>query len=197
MKTMVFGLTGGIASGKSTVTRLFREEGVPMVDADEVAREVVAPGSPGLRLLQDAFGPVLNPDGTLDRPRLAAIAFTNREKRALLDQILQPLILDVIEQQVRRLEENFSLVGVDAPLLIEKGLQTKFTPVVVVAADPKVQLQRLMARDGFNEAEARARLSSQLPLEEKLKVASFVIWNNEGYPELNRRALEVLAELRQ
>lgn len=198
MSLMAFGLTGGIASGKSTVTRLFREEGVPMVDADEVAREVVSRGASGLKLLVEAFGPsILADDGSLDRPKLGALVFVDKQKRALLDDILGPLISGVVAHRVESFSKDYGLVGVDAALLIEKGLHGRYNPVVVVAASEEAQVARLMARDGFNEAEARARLAAQLPLAEKLKAADFTIWNNEGLVELNRQALEVLAQLRK
>lgn len=197
MKARTFGLTGGIASGKSTVTRLFRDEGVHMVDADEVARELVAPGMPVLKLLVAAFGrEILHLDGSLNRPKLGSIVFTDLRKRGVLDQIMHQHLLDEIRSQMRKAQAKNSLVGLDAALLVEKGLHVEFRPLVVVAASSGTQLQRLMERDGFTEAEARARIGSQIPLDEKTKLADYVIQNDGNLDELIQRALGVLARLR-
>jgi dephospho-CoA kinase len=197
MKTKCFGLTGGIASGKSKVTELFRREGVPMVDADQVAREIVAPGTPGLRDLVSAFGKkILLPDGSLDRPKLGSEVFLNPEKRRVLDQIVEPYLLEGIRAKLQEHMGKVPLVGLDAALIVEKGLHREFRPLVVVSASPEVQLQRLMKRDRFTEPEARARLSSQLSLDEKVRLADHVIQNDGTLDELNQRALRVLAQLR-
>lgn len=194
---MIFGLTGGIASGKSTVTKMFRDEGVPMIDADLVAREVVAPGSTGLYMVREAFGDdVLQADGTLNRPKLGAIVFSNPEKRRVLDGIFGPLIERILAQRSGELQKVYSLVGVDAAILFEKGLHTRYKPVVVVAVSEEIQLTRLMVRDGFTKEEAQARIKSQLPLEQKVAQADFVIWNNEGVEALKDRFQEILQGLR-
>jgi dephospho-CoA kinase len=197
MKTKFFGLTGGIASGKSTVTELFRREGVPMVDADQVAREIVAPGTPGLRSLVGVFGKgILLPDGTLDRPKLGSLVFLHPEQRAVLNQVIEPYLLEGIRARLQEYAGKVPLVGLDAALLVEKGLHREFRPLVVVAASPEVQVQRLMRRDRFSEPEARARLSAQLPLEEKVRLADYVIQNDGTQDELNQRAIHVLSQLR-
>lgn len=193
----IFGLTGGIASGKSTVTKLFREEGIPMVDADEVSHDVVAPGRPALRMLVRAFGDqILLPDGSLDRPKLGSIVFLDSSQRRLLDNILQGTILDEIRSRTRGFAKSNPLVGLDAALIIERGHQDEYRPLVVVAVSIEVQLKRIQERDGFTEAEARARISSQLPMEEKVKLADYVIWNNGTKDDLIRSSLSVLVKLR-
>jgi len=197
MRGRVFGLTGGIASGKSTVTRLFRVDGVPMVDADEVARSIVAPGMPALRMLVSAFGDhILLPDGSLNRPKLGSMVFLDPQKRGTLDNIVQGILSDEIGSQLRKLIESHPLVGLDAALIIEKGHQDEYRPLVVVAVSPEVQLKRVQERDGFTEEEARARLSAQIPMEEKVKLANHVIWNNGTKDELLQKALCVLVKLR-
>jgi dephospho-CoA kinase len=197
MRGRIFGLTGGIASGKSTVTNLFRRDGVPMVDADEVARAIVAPGMPTLRMLVSAFGSqILLPDGSLDRPKLGSMVFLDPQKRSTLDNIVQGILADEIKSQLRKLSESNSLVGLDAALIIEQRHQDEYRPLVVVAVSAEIQLKRVQERDGFTEEEARARLAAQLPMEEKVKFADHVIWNNGTQDELLQRALGVLVKLR-
>jgi dephospho-CoA kinase len=197
MQGRVFGLTGGIASGKSTVTKLFRRDGVPMVDADEVARAIVAPGMPTLRMLVSTFGAqILLPDGSLDRPRLGSIVFLDQQKRRTLDSIVQGSLVDEIKSQLRSLIKSHPLVGLDAALIIEQRHQDEYRPLVVVAASPEIQLKRIQDRDGFTEEEAKARLAAQLPMEEKVRFADHVIWNNGTKDELFQRAIGVLVKLR-
>jgi dephospho-CoA kinase len=197
MKGRVFGLTGGIACGKSVVSRLFQDNGVPMVDADGVARDVVAPGSPGLGLLVGTFGrELLLPDGSLDRPKLGALVFADSKKRSLLDSTLQRYIQDEVRLRLKNAVEKYPLVGFEAPLLIERGYHLEFKPVVVVAVSPEIQLQRLMDRDGFNEQEALARINSQIPIDEKIKLANYVLWNDGSTDELYKEALHVLSKIK-
>jgi dephospho-CoA kinase len=197
MRGRIFGLTGGIASGKSTVTKLFRRDGVPMVDADEVARSIVAPGMPTLRMLVSAFGDqILLPDGSLDRPKLGSMVFLDPQKRSTLDNIVQGILADEIKSQLRKLSESNPLVGLDAALIIEQRHQDEYRPLVVVAVSAEIQLKRIQERDGFTEEEGRARLAAQLPMEEKVKFADHVIWNNGTQDELLQRALGVLVKLR-
>jgi dephospho-CoA kinase len=197
MKGRIFGLTGGIASGKSTVSKLFQRDNIPMVDADEAARAVVAPGKPALRDLVHVFGSqILLEDGKLNRPRLAALIFMDPKKRCALDQIIEGYLMMEINTRLKKAVEGHSLVGFDAALIIEKGHEKEYRPLVVVAATPEVQLQRLQSRDGFNEAEAKARLEAQLPISEKVKLADYVIWNNGTVEELEKQAISVLVRLR-
>jgi dephospho-CoA kinase len=197
MKGRVFGLTGGIACGKSVVSRLFVDNGVPMVDADIVARDVVAPGTPALALLVSNFGQdILLPDGSLDRPKLGALVFSDSKKRAVLDSTLHRYIQDEIRLRIKVASERNPLVGLEAPLLIERGYHHEFRPLVVVATSPEIQLQRLMDRDGFNEPEALARISSQISIEEKVKLADYVLWNDGSQDDLFKEALHVLSKIK-
>lgn len=197
MSAKIFGLTGGIACGKSLISRLFVDNGVPMVDADIVARDVVAPGTPALNLLVSNFGQdILLPDGSLDRPKLGALVFSDSKKRAVLDSTLHRYIQDEIRLRLKVASERYSLVGLEAPLLIERGYHNEFRPLVVVAVSPEIQLQRLMDRDDFNEAEARARIGSQLPIEEKVKLADYVLWNDGSKDDLFKEALHVLSKIK-
>lgn len=192
----VFGLTGGIASGKSAVGRVFREEGVPVIDADEVAREVVAKGTPGLAAVVEAFGPVaLAADGTLDRKAVGAIVFDDANKRAQLNAILHPAIAAASAAHFARLADR--LACYDAALIVERGLAEAFRPLVVVAAPRELQRARLIARDSLTEAEADARLDAQASVEAKIAAADIVIHNDSDLATLKTRALDALAEVRR
>lgn len=194
----LFGLTGGIASGKSVVARIFRENGVPVVDADEVAREVVEPGTPGLAKIVAEFGEgVLTSDGTLDRKALGAIVFDDANKRALLNGILHPAIAAKSAEHFARLGESNPLVCYDAALIVERGLADMFRPLVVVAAPRELQRERLRARDGLTAEEADARLDAQAPVEAKIAAADIVIHNDGTLQTLNERALSALADVRR
>lgn len=197
MKSRVFGLTGGIACGKSLVSGVFVAQGVPMVDADVVARDIVAPGTHALALLVSQFGQgILLPDGSLDRPTLGAIVFADPKKRSILDHTLRRYLQDEIRNRIRVASERNPLVGFEAPLLIERGYHSEYRPLVVVAVSPEIQLQRLMERDDFTREEAQARIDSQLPIEEKVKLADYVLWNNGSKDELIQGALHVLAKIK-
>lgn len=197
MKGRVFGLTGGIACGKSVVSGIFSSQGIPMVDADVVARDIVAPGTQALALLVSNFGPeILLPDGSLDRPALGAIVFADPKKRSILDHTLRRYLQDEIRNRLRVASERNPLVGFEAPLLIERGYQNEYRPLIVVALPPEIQLQRLMERDGFTQGEAQARIDSQLPIEEKIQIADYVLWNNGSKDELIREALHVLSKIK-
>lgn len=193
-----FGLTGGIASGKSSVARRFRERGVPVVDADRVARDVVAPGSEGLSAVVEAFGDeVLAPDGSLDRKKLAAVAFGDEAARRRLNAILHPRIAARTAQLGAELAAGGApLACYEAALLVENGVADAFRPLVLVAAPEQEQIRRAMARDAMTEAEATARLRAQMPLDAKRKVADHVIENDGDLAHLERRADEVLAAIR-
>jgi dephospho-CoA kinase len=182
----VFGLTGGIASGKSTVGRRFAERGVPVVDADALARAIVEPGTEGLAAIVEAFGAgVLAADGSLDRAALGAIVFGDAEKRKRLERITHPRI--AMAGQARMMElasEGHRLACYEAALLVEAGTAAMFRPLVVVAASESVQIARTMQRDHCDEAGARARVRAQKPLAEKIAVADHVIWNDGTRDEL-------------
>lgn len=186
----VFGLTGGIASGKSSVGRRFRSRGVPVIDADLVARDVVASGSDGLAAVVEAFGTgVLASDGSLDRAALAAIVFADPEKRKILERITHPRI--ALEGQRRMMElaaQGHRLACYEAALLVEAGTADLFRPLVVVAASEPVQIARTVARDRCTEEAAAARVRSQKPLSEKIALANHVIWNDRTREELESAA---------
>jgi dephospho-CoA kinase len=191
---LLVGLTGGIATGKSTVSAMFAHLGTKVVDADLLAREVVMPGQPALARIVTEFGPgVLQEDGALDRKRLGAIVFADGEKRKRLEEITHPAIR-ARQQRILSVyeEEGFEgLVVWDVALLIETSAAKSTDRVVVVIADADTELRRLMARDGLSEDEARGRIASQMPLSEKVKVADYVIDNSEARAETERRVREV------
>lgn len=198
MSFTVFGITGGIGSGKSRVAALLRERGVPIVDADELAREVVAPGSPGLAEIAEEFGAgVLAPDGTLDRKRLAALVFSNETARNRLNAITHPKVRALSRARFAELaRQGASLAGYDVPLLFEAGLEAALRPIVVVAASEATQVARVMARDGATEAEARARIAAQLPMAEKRQRADYVLENDGSLEALAEQVDRLVAELR-
>ena len=190
------GLTGGIGSGKSAVSRLLQEHGAVVVDADLVAREVVDVGSPGLAAVVDAFGPdVLQEDGSLDRAALGRLVFSDREALTRLNAVTHPRIAERTAALVRQAAEAGTEVLVhDVALLVENGL-TGYDAVVVVAASPQTQLDRLVRLRGMPEAEARARIAAQLPLEHKLAVATHVIRNDGPLEDLAPQVERVWASL--
>lgn len=188
----VVGLTGGIASGKSTVSAMFKELGAKIVDADEIAREAVAPGSAGLRQVSARFLGVVGPDGRLQRDTLAARIFGNGEERQALNAILHPIIQQEMVRQVEALAaEGETLVIYDAPLIVENQLHQLLDGVILVAIPKELQIQRLIARNAYSLDEAQARVASQLPLEEKKKVATAII-DNSGSLESTRAQVERL-----
>ncbi|PZM66871.1 dephospho-CoA kinase [Paenibacillus dendritiformis] len=187
---MNIGLTGGIASGKSTVSRLLVERGALLVDADRIAREIVLPGSPALDQIADRFGAdMLLPDGSLDRKRLGNVVFSDAAARKALEEITHPAIRQEMMTQMRRLEEEHpqSLIVVDVPLLYESGLTDRFEEIVVVYVPQAIQLERLMRRDGLSEAEASERLLSQWDIEMKRERADYVIDNSNGIEETRQQ----------
>jgi len=196
---LIFGLTGGLASGKSTVAARFRARGVPVIDADQLAREVVAPGTAGLAEVVLAFGEdVLLPDGSLDRAKVADRVFNDPSLRRKLNSIVHPRIGAVSRERVAALAaEGERLICYEAALLVENGLADGFRPLVVVAVPEAVQLARAVARDGSTEEQARARIAAQKPLAEKVAVADYVIDNTGSREETERRADLVLEEIRK
>jgi dephospho-CoA kinase len=198
MALRVFGLTGGLASGKSTVAARFRARGVPVIDADQIAREVVEPGSEGLARVVEAFGEgVLAPDGSLDRARLGDLVFAAPERRRVLNSILHPRIAARSAERIAALEAGGEkLACYEAALLVENHLADAFRPLVVVAVPLDVQIARAMARDGSTEEQARARVGAQLPLATKIAAADHVIDNVGDPAATERRADEVLEAIR-
>ncbi len=172
----LFGLTGGIASGKSTVAARLRARGVPVIDADELAREVVAPGTDGLRDIVSSFGPgVLDATGALDRKALARIAFSNDDARKRLNAITHPRIAQRGAERAAELGRGGApLACYEAALIVENGLADAFRPLVVVGCAESVQIERIRARESSRE-DALARIRAQKPLADKIAVADFVI----------------------
>ncbi len=193
----VLGLTGGIACGKTAVARGFARRGVPVVDADVVARDVVAPGTEGLAAVVSAFGDeVLGPDGALDRKRLGARVFGDAGARRTLEAILHPRIAaESMARLAAHAGDGHGFALYDAALLVENGTHASLSGLVVVTARPEVQLARLVARDGCTEAEARARIAAQLPLARKVAVATHVVELAGGRERLEARVAEVYAAL--
>lgn len=192
------GLTGGIACGKSTVARMFCDDhGIPIVDADLLAREVVAPGSDGLRAVIDAFGEdFLTADGGLDRAKMGALVFDDDDKRKRLNSIVHPRIAKAGMEAMQALQSHSAAYLIyEAALLVENKLQKMFGALVVVSLEPAVQLERLMARDSSTEDEAMARIDSQLPLADKVAVADYVIDNGGTEDATRARVAEVHAQL--
>jgi dephospho-CoA kinase len=195
----VVGLTGGIATGKSTFAAALRARGVPVVDADALARAAVAPGTEALAEIVRAFGPaVLGPDGALDRKRVGAIVFSDPDARRRLEAITHPAVRRAMLAETAALAAaGHDLAFYDVPLLYEVGLDSSLELVVVVWAPREVQRARLVRRDGLSEAEADARLAAQLDVDEKAARADAVIENAGAPAELGPKADRLLADLRR
>lgn len=194
----VVGLTGGIASGKTTFAHALRARGVPVVDADALSRAAVAPGTPALAEIVREFGAeVLAPDGGLDRRRMGDRVFSDASARRRLEAIVHPAVRRATAEETARLgAAGHELVFYDTPLLFEVGLERVLDSVVVVFAPPEEQRARLVARDGLRPEEAAARLAAQLPIEEKAARADFVVDNTGDVAELGPKADRLLADLR-
>jgi dephospho-CoA kinase len=193
------GLTGSIAVGKSFVSSVLAGLGCHLLDADRTAREVVAPGSVGLRAVVEAFGAgVLQPDGALDRAKLGAIVFNDESQRARLNTILHPLIIEAQDAWLRRCsEQDPQGVGiVDAALMIETGSYKRFDKLIVVCCRPELQLERLMKRDALTAEEAVRRIASQMPQEEKKKFADYLIDTSGSFDETREQAVRVYENLK-
>jgi dephospho-CoA kinase len=190
---MILGITGSIASGKTTVSLLFARLGASLVSADQLAREVVRPGSPALQQLVETFGAgILQADGTLDRPALAERVFSDPAARAAVNRITHPAIAALAEKTLQeKVREGHWLVVYEAPLLFEAGAQHRVDLVLVVTVKEEVQVGRLMERDGLSEVAARARIAAQMPQTEKVAGADFVI-DNSGAAEETEKAVRAL-----
>ncbi|MEU3515799.1 dephospho-CoA kinase [Streptomyces sp. NPDC006654] len=188
-------LTGGIGAGKSEVSRLLVGHGAVLIDADRIAREVVAPGTPGLTAVVDAFGPdVLAADGSLDRPKLGAIVFADPERLAVLNSIVHPLV-GARSRELEQAAADDAVVIHDVPLLAENGLATLYDLVVVVDTAPETQLDRLTRLRGMTEQDARARMAAQATREKRLEIADIVIDNDVPLDALRQRVAQVWADL--
>lgn len=195
---LVVGLTGGIGSGKSEVAKRLAALGAVLIDADAIAREVVAPGTPGLQQVVAEFGEtVLAADGTLDRERVAAVVFADSDARQRLNNIVHPLVGAAMVQRTVRAGEHdpHAVVVNDVPLLAEGGLRDRYDVVVVVDVDPETQLRRLVDVRGMTADDARARIAVQASREQRLAIADIVIDNNSDLAALDERVNEVWSEL--
>jgi dephospho-CoA kinase len=189
----IIGLTGGIASGKSTVARFFQDRGAVVIDADELARKAVEPGSQGLKEVLAAFGAdFITHDGQLERKRLADVIFADPDRRSVLESILHPEIKRLAENRIREaVADGCHVVFYMAPLLIEAGATDRVDEIWVVTVSPEVQLERLMVREGLSRADALRITSSQMPLAEKARHGRIVI-DNSGTPEETARLLAAI-----
>lgn len=192
---MNIGLTGGIATGKSTVSAMLVQYGAILIDADQVAREVVLPGSPVLSEVFARFGQALRQeDGSLHRKKLGEIIFNDPDARKDLEGILHPPIRSIMRQRMQQFEaeQPNRLVVADIPLLFESGHWEMYEQVLLVYVPEKVQIARLMEREGINKEQARLRISAQMPIEEKRKLADVVIDNSGTLEETKRQVLRFL-----
>jgi dephospho-CoA kinase len=197
---IVAGLTGGIGTGKSTVAAVFAEAGAVIIDADEIARDVVAKGRPAWCRIVAHFGrDVLLPDGDIDRKKLGAIIFNDARQKTHLDCIVHPHVMAETEQQLIEIErvQPQAVVILDVPLLIEAGMDRGLDEVIVVYSPEAVQLKRLMRRDRLTAAEGLSRIRSQMPIEEKKMRATVVIDNSASPAVTRKRVLEVFADLQR
>jgi dephospho-CoA kinase len=192
------GLTGGIGSGKSTVARLIADCGIPVLDADQIAREIVAPGEPALAEIAALWPNAVAADGTLDRLTLGALVFADPEARAKLQAITHPKIQSRAMDRVRALEAEGHKVAVyEAALLVETGRHKDFDSLIVVTAPEDTQVNRAVARGPLSEVEVRARLGAQLPLEQKTKVASHVIDNGGSLESTRSQVIRLVDDLQR
>jgi len=191
---MIIGLTGSIASGKSTVSKMLKQLGYPIVDADEIARLVVEPGTSVIKRIGETFGEeVLNEDGSLNRETLGGRIFGNVEEREKLNSIIHPAIREeMLRQREDHLTAGANTVIMDIPLLFESKLQSFVEKIIVVSVTPEVQAQRLIARNQLTETEASKRISSQLPMEIKEAGADAVINNNGTIEETEKQLQEII-----
>jgi dephospho-CoA kinase len=195
----IIGLTGGIATGKSTVSKIIMELGIPVIDADQIAREIVEPGKAAHREIKDFFGQgVLQKDGTLNRQVLGEMVFSNPTLLAKLNEITHPRILQVMESRLEKMKDTgVPLVVLDIPLLLEGGSQARaiVDEIWLVVCDYNTQIGRLILRNGLTRKEAEARIKAQIPLKEKIKYAHRIIDNSGDINETARQVKIYIGEL--
>jgi dephospho-CoA kinase len=197
---LLLGVTGGIASGKTAVAHMLKELGAPMIDFDLIARQVVEPGKPALQKIVDYFGKqILQEDGTLDRKKLSSIVFQDLEKRKKLEGFTHPPICEAFLKQVNEITDKdpAAIIQAVVPLLIEKNLQSMFDKVLVVYVPQEQQIERLTRRDSISKEEAAHMLRAQLPIDEKLQYADFVVRNEGSMEETRRQVEEVWCDLKK
>ncbi|XP_011306521.1 dephospho-CoA kinase domain-containing protein [Fopius arisanus] len=191
----IVGLTGGIATGKSTVCQVFREYGIPIVDADVVARKVVEPGKPALHKIHNEFGAeVINNDGTLNRVKLGELIFDDVEKRRKLNALTHPYIYkEICWQAFKYFLQGHPFIVMDLPLLFESGKMLNFLhKIIVVTCEEDLQLQRLMERSGFTESKAKLRIEAQMPQDKKVEMSNFVIENSSSLQDMRDQTMKII-----
>jgi len=189
---LIVGLTGGIASGKTTVANMFKNEGAYIIDVDKISREVVEPGKLGWQEVIKTFGEeILNRDKTINRKKLGDIAFSDGEKRRILEKIIHPKVYSEKQKLINQIKEKDkeAIIIIDIPLLIEANQQKTVDKVILVYVSPQTQIERLIKRDGFNLEEAKKRIFAQMPIESKKKYADYII-NNEAPLEMVRKEVK-------
>lgn len=193
------GLTGSIAVGKSFVCECLRELGCLVLDADKTSREVVEPGSAGLRQIVEAFGAgVLTTDGSLDRKKMGAIVFANENKRNLLNSIVHPLVIESQDQWITECEkaDPNGIAVIDAALMLESGGYKRFNKLIVVWCEPAIQLSRLMLRDNLDADQAKMRIAAQMPQDEKKIFADYLIDTSSGFDDTRQQVAKIVDQLR-
>ena len=196
----VIGLTGGIASGKSTVSRILKNAGAVIIDADRIARDVVKKGLPAYREIIDSFGDkVLAPDGEIDRGVLGDIIFNDPQQKQLLNSIVHPYVSAETNLQLKHIKKNHpnTIVILDIPLLLEAQMHKDFSEIIVVYAPEHTQIERLMQRDGISKADALARIHSQMPIEEKKDLATIVIDNSGTRENTRKQTLDIFQRFKK
>jgi dephospho-CoA kinase len=198
-KPLIIGLTGGIATGKTTASLFFSEHGIPVIDADIIAREVVMPGKEAYEKIVAFFGTeILHADKTLNRAQLGEIIFNDTEKRLMLNKIVHPAVrLEMKKQAEQYLNAGHPFVIMDIPLLFESKLTHMVDQTWLIYTKPDIQLKRLMERDGYSEKQALSRIQSQMPIDEKKKLADVVIENNGTKAQLNENLMSLLTKTRK
>ena len=197
---LIVGLTGGVASGKTAVSQFLKEEGAYIIDADQIARELVQPHQPVWSELIKAFGKeILQEDGSIHRKKLADKVFADPKQRKLLNQILHPRIKEEMDRRIKevRRKDPEAIVVIDAPLIVELGDHREMDKLIVVTSTQTQQIKRLKERDGISPEEVLRILSSQMPVEEKVVLADFVIRNEGSLEETKKRAKEIFKELKK
>jgi dephospho-CoA kinase len=196
---ILVGLTGGVATGKSTVAKMFKQYGAVVIGADELARDVVKPGKPAWRAIVTLFGKtVLNPDRSLDRQALGSIVFRNRTKRRQLERIIHPRVAREQQRLVRRVAKRkpHAVVIYEVPLLFEAGVDKRVDEIIVVTADRETQIVRLTKRNGLSRTEALRRIRSQMPLAKKIQQADHVLNGTLPRPSLRKQVGQLFKSLR-
>lgn len=195
--TLVLGLTGGIATGKSTADKFFEKKKIPVVDADKIAHRIYDIGKPAWKEIKNKFGDeYLNSDQTINRKKLGQLVFTNKDKLALLNAITHPIILEEIQMQINSYKDKFvPLIIVDMPVLFESGAQKYCDQTLVITLPQNMQIERLMARNSLTKQEAIDRIHSQMPLSEKEAKATYVVSNIGTKKDLENKLEKLLLEI--